>query len=117
MAFGVVGVVPSISLRPEDLKLLVDIRENAKGTLQWVILVASDSKAAIGIHTWMEAYLSPVYRSIIQGLGKGGYLVATVMREKDGFMRFLTAAADVEVAVKSFGTRRVAFPEFHDRPH
>jgi hypothetical protein len=115
MAFGVVGDVPSISLRPEDLKVLVDVRENPKGTLQWVILVASDPRAAIGIHTWMEAYLSPVYRSILQGLGNGGYHVATATREKDGLMRFLTAAADVEVALHSFGTRRTAFPEFDDQ--
>jgi hypothetical protein len=116
MAFGVVGDVAALSLKPDDLKLLVDVRENPKGTLQWVILVAGETRAALGVHTWMEAYLSPVYRSILQALAGTGYHLATATRQKDGLMRFLTGVADAEVALHSFGINRVAFPEFHDQP-
>ena len=116
MAFGVVADVPAITLRPDDLKVLVDVRENAKGTLQWVILVAGPARAALGVHTWMEAYLSPAYRGILQALTATGYHVATARKEKDGLMRFLTGAADFDVALHSFGIRRTAFPEFHDQP-
>jgi hypothetical protein len=116
MAFGVVGDVPALTLSPDDLKLLVDVRDTARGTWQWVILVAGGARAALGVHTWIEAYLSPVYRGILQALATTGYHVATAKKEKDGLMRFLTGAADVEVALHSFGTRRVAFPEFHDQP-
>ena len=112
MAYGVVADVPTISLQPDDLKVLVDVRENPKGTLQWVILAAGDAHAAVGVHTWMETYLSPVYRSILQALTAAGYRVATAVRQKDGLMRFLTAVADVDVAIHSFGARRSAFPEF-----
>lgn len=41
MAYGVVADVAGISLGPDDLKTLVDVRENSRGDLQWVILVAS----------------------------------------------------------------------------
>jgi hypothetical protein len=112
MAYGVVADVPTISLEPDDLKALVDVRENPKGTLQWVILAAGDAHAAVGVHTWMETYLSPVYRSILQALTAAAYRVATAVRQKDGLMRFLTAVADLDVAIHSFGARRTMFPEF-----
>ena len=116
MAFGVVAEVTVSSLGAGDLKLLVDGRENAKGTLQWVVLVASEMHVAIGVHTWMEVFLSPVYRDTIRALGTAGYRVSSVRKEKDGLMKFLTGAADLEVAIGSLGTRRQAFPEFHDDP-
>ncbi len=111
MAYGVAADVPSISLKPDDLKVLVDVRDNSEGTLQWVILAAGDAHAAVGVHTWIEAYLSPVYRSILQSLTAAGYRVATAVRQKDGLMRFLTGVADLDLALHGFGPRR-AFPEF-----
>jgi hypothetical protein len=112
MAFGVVADVPAISLTLDDLKVLVDVRDNAKGTLQWVILVAGSGGAALGVHTWMEVYLSPVYRRILQALTEAGYRVAGARRDKDGLMKFLTGVADTEAAIASFGANRAAFPEF-----
>ena len=116
MAYGVVAEVAAISLRPDDLARLVDIRENAKGTLQWVILVAGEGPVALGVHTWVEGYLSPVYRGALQALAEAGYQVTSVKREKDGLMRVLTSVADVNVAIRSLGTLREAFPEFQDDP-
>jgi hypothetical protein len=116
MAYGVVADVPAISLNAEALEGLVDVRENPKGTLQWVVLAAGDARAAVGVHTWMETYLSPVYRTILQALTSMGYQVATGVRQKDGLMRFLTAAADLDVTLHSFGTGRTAFPEFRSSP-
>ena len=51
MAYGVVVEVSAICLSPDKLKMLVDIRENSKGTLQWVVLVAKDAPVALGVHT------------------------------------------------------------------
>ncbi len=116
MAYGVVAEVAAISLSPDDLKILVDVRENSKGTLQWVILVASDARVALGVHTWIEAYLSPVYRGTLQALAETGYQVASAKREKDGLMKFLTGVADLNAALRSLGTRKEAFPEFRDHP-
>ena len=114
IAYGVVAEVSAISLRTDDLKSLVDIRENEKGTLQWVILVASGARTAVGVHTWIEGYLSPVYRDILQALAAKGYQVASGKREKDGLMKFLTAVADVDIAIQSLGTRKTLFPEFRE---
>ncbi len=116
MAYGVVAEAPAISLATDDLKLLVDIRDNPEGTLQWVILESPRGHTAIGVHTWMEAYLSPVYRSCLDALSRAGYRVASAKREKDGLMRFLTGVADANAIIRSFGMRKEAFPEFTDSP-
>jgi hypothetical protein len=114
MAYGVVAEATAISLSADDLKRLVDVRENSQGTLQWVILVSSHARVALGVHTWIEAYLSPVYRGTLQALAARTYRIASVKKDKDGLMKVLTAAADFDVALHSLGTRRQAFPEFHD---
>lgn len=111
MAYGVAADVPTIGLKAQDLTALVDVRDNSRGTLQWVVLAAGDAHAAVGVHTWIEGYLSPVYQSILQRLTVAGYRVATAVRQKDGLMRFLAAAADVDLALHGFGPRR-AFPAF-----
>lgn len=116
MGFGVVAQVATLPLKADDLKTLVDVRENSKGTLQWVVLVARATPCALGVHTWMETYLSPAYRGILQGLGAAGYQVSSATRNKDGLMKVLTGIADFEAALVSLGTRKQAFPEFHDDP-
>jgi len=116
MGFGVVAEVTVNALRTDDLKRLVDGRENPKGTLQWVVLVANDTHSALGVHTWMEVYLSPVYRDILQALSTTGYKVASARKEKDGLMKFLAGLADWETNLANFGVRRQLFPEFRDDP-
>ncbi len=114
MAYGAVAEVSAISTQIDDLKTLVDVRDNEKGVLQWVVLVASGTQTALGVHTWIEGDLSPVYRSIVTGLAKAGYAVSNARREKDGLMKFLTRVADADVAVHTFGMRRTMFPEFKE---
>jgi hypothetical protein len=114
MGYGIVAEVAVSSLRDNDLKVLVDGRENSKGTLQWVVLVARDARVAVGVHTWMETYLSPVYRNTLQALGATGFQVSSARKEKDGLMKFLTGVADLNVALRSFGTRTEVFPEFRN---
>lgn len=116
LAFGAVAQVGAASLSPDDLKVLVDGRENSRGTLQWVILLAGDPPTALGVHTWMETFLSPVYRGALQALGPTGYRVSSAVKDKDGLMKFLTGAADLQATLLSLGTRRRAFPEFRDDP-
>jgi hypothetical protein len=114
MGLGVVAQVAAIPLSVDDLAVLVDVRENSKGTLQWVILVTGDTHVAIGVHTWMETYLSPVYRGILQELAEVGYRVSSVTRDKDGLLKFLTGVADLQAALLSLGTQKQTFPEFRD---
>jgi len=98
IAYGVVASVGTLSLTPDDLRILIDVRENAKGTLQWVILVTSDGREAIGVHTWVEGYLSSVYRAILRALAERGCQITSAMKEKDELMRVLTAVADGRAA-------------------
>src|ERR1051325_12247200 len=42
MGYGIVAEVSVTALSVDDLKTLVDGRENPKGTRQWVILIARD---------------------------------------------------------------------------
>ncbi|HKD47357.1 MAG TPA: hypothetical protein VKB67_06700 [Rhizomicrobium sp.] len=102
-AYGIVAELQVISCSAKDLEGLVDIYESRKGVLQWVILIASDDRAAVGVHTWMETYLSPVYRDVLQTLAIAGYHLTTAVRQKDGLLNFLTGVAE---------TRGVAFSEF-----
>jgi hypothetical protein len=114
LAYGIVAETTTMSSSADDLKQLVDVRENPKGTLQWVILVSSHARVALGVHTWIEGYLSPVYRGALQALAARTYRIASVKKDKDGLMKVLTAVADFDVALRSLGTRRQAFPEFRD---
>jgi len=115
IAYGVVVDVSTISLKPDDLKTLVDVRENSRGDVQWVVLTAVDRQVAVGVHTWIEAYLTPVYQAIFLSLKSAGFRITTVKREKDGLMKFLTGVADLDIAIHTFG-QRVAFPEFQNDP-
>jgi hypothetical protein len=113
IAYGVVVDLSTISLKPEDLKELVDVRENSRGDMQWVVLTAVDRKVAVGVHTWIEAYLSPAYQAILLSLQSAGFNITSIKRDKDGLMKFLTGVADLDVAIHTFG-QRVAFPEFQN---
>ena len=115
IAYGVVVDISTISLKAEDLKALVDVRENSRGDVQWVVLAAVDRQVALGVHTWMQAYLSPAYEAILLSLQSARFRITSVKREKDGLMKFLTGVADIDVAINTFG-RRVAFPEFQNDP-
>ncbi len=114
MAYGAVAEVSAISTEVDDLKTLVDVRNNERGVLQWVILLARGTQTAIGVHTWIEGDLSPAYRSIVEGLARAGYKVSNARREKDGLMKFLTRVADADVAVHTLGSRRTLFTEFQE---
>ena len=103
LAWGVVVEMPEITLSQSDIKDLIDIRENSRGTWQWLVLVSRTKHVALGAHTWMEGYLSPIYRSLLDELQKREFEVTSVRREKDGLMKILTAA------------RPRAFPEFRDQ--
>ena len=107
LAYGVVAEVPAIPWSPIDLEALIDIRESSKGISQWLVLAANDTRTAVGVHTWMESYLSPVYRDTLQALAAAGYRLTTAIKGKDGLMKLLTAVSEA---------RGIRFPEFRDHP-
>jgi hypothetical protein len=111
IAYGVVAHVGNLTLTPDELTKLVDARENSRGTMQWVVLLSGETRTVTGVHTWIEGFLSPVYRSILQSLSQKGYTIASAMKDKDGLMKFLTAIGDARTRAL-FG--QPAFPEFRD---
>jgi hypothetical protein len=111
IAYGVVAEVGPVPPTPDDLTVLVDGRENSKGTMQWVVLVDSSGRRVTGVHTWVEGYLGPVYRSVLQSLSNQQFQIESVMKDKDGLMRVLTGIADGQARVL---TGRPAFTEFQD---
>src|SRR5262249_51214192 len=88
-----------------------DSYENSKGTMQWVVLLSGDGHAATGVHTWVEGFLSPVYRSILQRLQQRGYQITSIRKEKDGLLKFLTSVANGQTAAL---TGRPALADFQD---
>ena len=111
IAYGVIVDVGSLTLSPDDLKILVDAYENNKGDMQWVILLAGDARQATGIHTWIEGFLSPVYRDLLQQLQNNGYQITSAMKEKTGLLKFLTAVANGQSRAL---TGRDRLPDFVD---
>ena len=114
MAYGI--VIEAASLQSFDgLQEVVDARDNSKGTFQWVVLLAPDAPVVIGVHTWIEGFLSPVFRNTLDALRRERFDVTSVTRPKDGLMTALTEVADLRAAITSFNVRQQAFPEFRDR--
>jgi len=111
IAYGVIIDVGTLTLTADDLKVLVDVYENNKGTMQWVILLAGDARHATGVHTWIEGFLSPVYRDVLQKLAENGCRISSAMRDKTGLLKFLTAVGDARA--EAF-TGHKAFPDFVD---
>lgn len=106
LAYGAVVELAPVSWSSDDLKPLVDIYENRKGVLQWVVLAEGDERRALGVHTWEATYLSPVYSAILAALAAAGWQVARAVKGKDGLLKFLTGVSALE---------GVSFPEFRDQ--
>jgi hypothetical protein len=90
LAFGVIVESDEVLLGPEASKELIDGRENAAGTWQWLVQVAPARKVVVGVHTWIEGFLSPLYRGLLDGLARE-YQVVSLRKDRDGLMRLLTS--------------------------
>jgi hypothetical protein len=106
LACGVVVDAGSVSWTPQDVVPLVDVRDSRRAVLQWIIVV-SQGRRAVGVHTWLETFLSPVYRATLDAVRSSGGSVATAVRGEDGLLRFLTGVSELE---------GVSFPSFREPP-
>lgn len=90
------GVLIEAGTMPSDIASLessVDARASSKGTWQWTVFACQPAKIAVGVHTWTEGYLSPVFRDLLAGNESQGWAVGRFKKEKDALMKFLVAAA------------------------
>ena len=106
LGYGTVVKLTADSLNPAELNGFVDAYNNIRGVSQWVIFADASRLRATGIHTWMQVYLTPVYRNILDSLTSRGFQVTTAVRGKDGLLKFLTGVSAVE---------GVNFPEYRER--
>ena len=90
LGFGIVVESDDVLLSPEDSGELIDGRENAQGTWQWLVQVAPPRRAAVGVHNWVEGFLSPIYRDLLGELARGNQVIS-LRKERDGLMRLLTS--------------------------
>src|SRR3954469_7232757 len=63
-AFGVVAEVGKMPADAGSALGALDTRNNRRGTWQWAVLVARQEWLAVGLHTWMEGYLSEPFRAL-----------------------------------------------------
>lgn len=90
------GVIIDISYMPDKIDMIaesIDTRDNNKGTWQWVILICSETKSIIAIHTWVAGFLTPIYEAVLSSYASLGYKVGDFKKEKDKLMKFLTEIA------------------------
>jgi len=105
-AFGVIVELPRLPGDAASALDSIDTRANAQGTWQWTVLAGSESGAAIGVHTWMEGWLSPPFRGILEYYESLGMSVGRFTKEKDALLRFLTGTASL---------KGIRFPEFRSK--
>jgi hypothetical protein len=114
MAYGV--VLDRVSVDCLDALIdIVDVIDNSKGTLQWAVLLAPGAPVAIGVHTWIEGYLSPVYRRLMDELRRLRFDVTSLIRPRDGLAGMLFEINDFRAAMASFNVRQHAFREFSEK--
>ena len=53
-------------------------------------------QTAIGVHTWMEVALTPLYRALLADLRAQSYEVGNFKKEKDSLMWFLTSVSSLK---------------------
>jgi hypothetical protein len=89
-AFGALIESPTIPQDIAKIEATIDTRANSKGTWEWTVLACPQAQITVGVHTWAEVYLSPVYRGLIAYYESIGFQVGSFKKEKDKLMQFLT---------------------------
>ena len=88
--FGFGAVIHTKSL-PSDLHLLencIDRRNRLCGVFQWVVFVSDEPAVAFGIHTWMEGYLSGIYRALLATVRAREIPCEAFVRDKGAFFAY-----------------------------
>jgi hypothetical protein len=87
--FGTVLSLREADDSPIHAANLIDVRNNGKGTWQWIILHFESPGAAIGICTWTEGYLAPIYREFLDKRRQAGCFCESHKKEMDAVLKAL----------------------------
>jgi hypothetical protein len=89
--FGAIVSLNHFDASFEQLPSLIDTINNRRGVWQWIVLHFPAAQSAVGVHTWTQGFLAPVYADLISVLENQGVLCATHNREVHPLIRTLTA--------------------------
>jgi hypothetical protein len=102
--FGVVVSLNHVDDSFKDAADLVDVRNNSKGVWQWLVLHFPTSQTAVGIRTWTEGYLAPVYHDLVSALRNSGFSCDCFQKDMDAFQKtLLTIKQKLSVARRVLG--------------
>ena len=90
------GAIVHLASIPNDLPAIikfVDKRNKAGGVWQWLVLCFDNEKVALGVHTWLQGYLRPVYDSLLQQFETLGYRCDSTDVEIDALQAHLQKIA------------------------
>ena len=89
--FGAVITMSEIDDSYKNVADLIDARNNSKGTWQWIVLYLPVPRAALGVCTWTEGYLAPVYQDILARLRKSGHFCESHKKDMDAVLKALSS--------------------------
>jgi hypothetical protein len=87
--FGAVVSLSDVDDSLKEVANLVDVRNNGKGTWQWIVLHFPSLQTALGVCTWTEGYLAPVYHDLLAALREEGLECESHQREMDTLQKTL----------------------------
>lgn len=96
MAFGVVAETASMLPDAQALAEGLDSRDNRAGVWQWAVVASPTSGKVVGVHTWMQVWLTPLYEAVMAHYQDQGCEAARAGRAKDGLMKALTAISGLQ---------------------
>ena len=95
LAFGVVIKTPVLFLDHSVIETLVDATNSSKAVCQWVVLASAKQSQALGVHTWLETRLSPIYRSVLRTLTDAGFVCRSTVRSAPPALRSTFALSNL----------------------
>jgi hypothetical protein len=91
LAFGVIISAANLPENVDDFFEAIDIRQKERSVWQWTIFRIEEPRIVIGLHTWMQVWLSSAYENCLNDLQSEGFSVERFTRKKGKLMKILTA--------------------------
>lgn len=88
-AFGAIVSLKHVDDSFQHAGELIDEYANGEGTWQWLVFHFPEAKIAIGVTTWIDGYLAPVYQDLMGQFKAAGYQCRSHVREMDAFLQTL----------------------------
>ena len=93
LAFGTILELEEMAPNVTQLVDAIDTRQRSRSVWQWIVILFPREQIALGIHTWMQVFLTPFQRAILDALRQADWEVREFKKEKDAVMKFLQATS------------------------